>query len=47
MRILGINAGSALLASGGFERFPRGFREDADLALRTVRLGTPLAGASG
>jgi len=31
---------SALLASGGFdERFPRAFREDADLALRTVRLG--------
>jgi HAD superfamily hydrolase (TIGR01662 family) len=31
---------SALLASGGFdERFPRAFREDADLALRTARLG--------
>jgi HAD superfamily hydrolase (TIGR01662 family) len=31
---------SALLATGGFdERFPRAFREDADLALRTVRLG--------
>ena len=31
---------SALLASGGFdERVPRAFREDADLALRTVRLG--------
>ena len=31
---------SALLGSGGFdERFPRAFREDADLALRTVRLG--------
>ena len=31
---------SALRASGGFdERFPRAFREDADLALRTVRLG--------
>jgi HAD superfamily hydrolase (TIGR01662 family) len=31
---------SALLASGGFdERFPRAFREDADLGLRTVRLG--------
>ena len=30
----------ALLATGGFdERFPRAFREDADLALRTVRLG--------
>jgi HAD superfamily hydrolase (TIGR01662 family) len=31
---------SALLTTGGFdERFPRAFREDADLALRTVRLG--------
>jgi HAD superfamily hydrolase (TIGR01662 family) len=31
---------SALLATGGFdERFPRAFREDSDLALRTVRLG--------
>jgi histidinol-phosphate phosphatase family protein len=31
---------SALLATGGFdERFPRAFREDADLALRTVRVG--------
>jgi HAD superfamily hydrolase (TIGR01662 family) len=31
---------SALLGTGGFdERFPRAFREDADLALRTVRLG--------
>jgi hypothetical protein len=39
MRILGINAASALLASGGFERFPRAFREDADLALPAVRLG--------
>jgi hypothetical protein len=39
MRILGINAGSALLASRGFERLPRAFREDADLALPAVRLG--------
>ena len=31
---------SALLATGGFdERFPRAFREDADLGLRTVRAG--------
>jgi HAD superfamily hydrolase (TIGR01662 family) len=31
---------STLLVTGGFdERFPRAFREDADLALRTVRLG--------
>ena len=31
---------SALLASGGFdERFPRAFREDADIGLRIVRLG--------
>jgi histidinol-phosphate phosphatase family protein len=31
---------SALLATGGFdERFLRAFREDADLALRTVRIG--------
>jgi HAD superfamily hydrolase (TIGR01662 family) len=31
---------SALQTAGGFdERFPRAFREDADLALRTVRLG--------
>lgn len=30
----------ALLATGGFdERFPRPFREDSDLALRTVRAG--------
>lgn len=30
----------ALLATGGFdERFPRAFREDSDLALRTVRAG--------
>lgn len=31
---------AALVATGGFdERFPRAFREDSDLALRTVRLG--------
>jgi histidinol-phosphate phosphatase family protein len=31
---------SALLTTGGFdERFPRAFREDADLGLRTVRAG--------
>ena len=31
---------TALLATGGFdERFPRAFREDADLGLRTVRAG--------
>jgi HAD superfamily hydrolase (TIGR01662 family) len=31
---------TALLATGGFdERFPRPFREDSDLALRTVRAG--------
>ncbi len=31
---------SALMATGGFdERFPRAFREDSDLALRTVRAG--------
>ncbi len=31
---------TALLATGGFdERFPRAFREDSDLALRTVRSG--------
>lgn len=31
---------SALLATGGFdERFPRAFREDADLGLRTLRAG--------
>ena len=31
---------TALLATGGFdERFPRAFREDSDLALRTVRAG--------
>jgi len=31
---------AALVETGGFdERFPRAFREDADLALRTVRLG--------
>ena len=31
---------AALVATGGFdERFPRAFREDGDLALRTVRLG--------
>ncbi len=31
---------SALLATGGFdERFPRAFREDCDLALRTLRAG--------
>lgn len=30
----------ALLATGGFdERFPRAFREDSDLALRTIRAG--------
>jgi HAD superfamily hydrolase (TIGR01662 family) len=35
---------SALLTTGGFdERFPRAFREDADLALRTVRLGYAIA----
>jgi HAD superfamily hydrolase (TIGR01662 family) len=34
---------SALLATGGFdERFPRAFREDADLGLRTVRAGYAL-----
>jgi len=31
---------SALIATGGFdERFPRAFREDADLGLRTIRAG--------
>ena len=31
---------AVLVATGGFdERFPRAFREDSDLALRTVRLG--------
>ena len=31
---------AALLATGGFdERFPRAFREDSDLALRTLRAG--------
>jgi histidinol-phosphate phosphatase family protein len=31
---------SALLATGGFdERFPRAFREDSDLGLRTIRAG--------
>jgi cellulose synthase/poly-beta-1,6-N-acetylglucosamine synthase-like glycosyltransferase len=35
---------SALLATGGFdERFPRAFREDADLGLRTVRAGYAIA----
>jgi histidinol-phosphate phosphatase family protein len=35
---------TALGATGGFdERFPRAFREDADLALRTVRLGYAIA----
>src|ERR1700761_1945136 len=34
---------SALLAAGGFdERFPRAFREDADLALRLLELGWSL-----
>ena len=31
---------AALVETGGFdERFPRAFREDSDLALRTVRIG--------
>ena len=35
---------AALVATGGFdERFPRAFREDGDLALRTVRLGYAMA----
>jgi histidinol-phosphate phosphatase family protein len=35
---------TALTETGGFdERFPRAFREDADLALRTVRLGYAIA----
>jgi HAD superfamily hydrolase (TIGR01662 family) len=35
---------AALVETGGFdERFPRAFREDADLALRTVRLGYAIA----
>jgi HAD superfamily hydrolase (TIGR01662 family) len=35
---------AALLETGGFdERFPRAFREDADLALRTVRSGYGIA----
>lgn len=36
---------TALLATGGFdERFPRAFREDSDLALRTVRAGFRIVG---
>jgi HAD superfamily hydrolase (TIGR01662 family) len=35
---------AALVETGGFdERFPRAFREDADLALRTVRIGYGIA----
>ena len=35
---------TALVETGGFdERFPRAFREDADLALRTVRNGYAIA----
>lgn len=35
---------ATLVETGGFdERFPRAFREDADLALRTVRLGYAIA----
>lgn len=54
-RTLGLNGASwitadmayrrtALVETGGFdERFPRAFREDADLALRTVRNGYAIA----
>jgi HAD superfamily hydrolase (TIGR01662 family) len=36
---------AALVAAGGFdERFTHAFREDSDLALRTVRLGYAIAG---
>jgi HAD superfamily hydrolase (TIGR01662 family) len=35
---------TALVETGGFdERFPRAFREDADLAIRTVRMGYGIA----
>jgi len=35
---------AALVETGGFdERFPRAFREDADLALRTARIGYGIA----
>lgn len=38
---------TALLATGGFdERFPRAFREDSDLALRTTRAGFEIVAGS-